>query len=100
HTRFSRDWSSDVCSSDLKSGYVAYYDYVKKTWQDTGDLYLDEDGSPKWPGYRTDLRNVSTGKKAVYNLFPTTSGLALGSKPDGRSEERRVGKECRWWMSL
>src|SRR5690606_41111980 len=22
HTRFSRDWSSDVCSSDLKSGCV------------------------------------------------------------------------------
>ncbi|WP_122432818.1 HsdM family class I SAM-dependent methyltransferase [Pseudomonas viridiflava] len=71
--------------------YVAYYDHLKMKWEDTGDLYLDEDGSPKWPGYRTDLRNVSTGKKAVYNLFPTTSGLALGSKPDGKGNWKPVG---------
>ncbi len=77
--------------AELKSEYVAYYDSVKKTWQDTGDLYLDDDGSPKWPGYRTDLRNVSTGKKAVYNLFPTTSGLALGCKPDGKGHWKPVG---------
>ncbi|WP_370262086.1 class I SAM-dependent DNA methyltransferase [Limnobacter sp.] len=71
--------------------YVAYYDHLKMKWEDTGDLYLDEDGAPKWPGYRTDLRNVSTGKKAVYNLFPTTSGLALGSKPDGKGNWKPVG---------
>jgi type I restriction enzyme M protein len=71
--------------------YVAYYDHLKMKWEDTGDLYLDEDGSPKWPGYRTDLRNVSTGKKAVYDLFPTISGLALGSKPDGKGNWKPVG---------
>jgi type I restriction enzyme M protein len=71
--------------------YVAYYDHLKMKWEDLGDLYLDEDGSPKWPGYRTDLRNVSTGKKAVYSLFPTTSGLALGSKPDGKGNWKPVG---------
>ncbi|WCR43829.1 N-6 DNA methylase [Stutzerimonas stutzeri] len=71
--------------------YVAYYDHLKMKWEDTGDLYLDDDGAPKWPGYRTDLRNVSTGKKAVYNLFPTTSGLALGSKPDGKGNWKPVG---------
>src|SRR5690606_39480868 len=26
HTRFSRDWSSDVCSSDLRSSMVEVYD--------------------------------------------------------------------------
>jgi type I restriction enzyme M protein len=71
--------------------YVAYYDHLKMKWEDLGDLYLDEDCTPKWPGYRTDLRNVSTGKKAVYNLFPTTSGLALGSKPDGKGNWKPVG---------
>lgn len=71
--------------------YVAYYDHLKMKWEDTGDLYLDEDGAPKWPGYRTDLRNISAGKKAVYNLFPTTSGLALGSKPDGKGNWKPVG---------
>lgn len=68
-----------------------YYNYAKMKWEDTGDLELDENGTPKWPGYRTDLRNVSTGKKAVYNLFPTTSGLALGSKPDGKGHWKPVG---------
>lgn len=71
--------------------YVAYYDHLKMKWEDTGDLYLDDDDAPKWPGYRTDLRNVSTGKKAIYNLFPTTSGLALGSKPDGKGNWKPVG---------
>ena len=75
----------------LETEYVAYYDYVKKTWQDLGNLDLDEDGSPRWPGYRTDLRNVSNGKKAIYNLFPTTGGLALGSKPDGKGNWKPVG---------
>ncbi len=54
----------------LETEYVAYYDYVKKTWQDLGNLDLDEDGSPKWPGYRTDLRNVSTGKRRSTTCSP------------------------------
>jgi type I restriction enzyme M protein len=77
--------------TEAVSEYVPYYDYVKKKWEDTGDLYLDEDGTPKWPGYRTDLRNVSTGKKVQYHLFPSTSGLAFGSKPDGKGNWNPVG---------
>jgi type I restriction enzyme M protein len=68
-----------------------YYNYTKMKWEDTGDLTLDADGTPKWPGYRTDLRNVSTGKKALYNLFPSSSGLALGSKPNNKGEWKPVG---------
>lgn len=71
--------------------YVAYYDYMKMNWEDTGDLYLDADGTPKWPGFRTDLRNVATGKKPHFHLFPTTSGLALGSKPDKKGNWKPVG---------
>ncbi|WP_429220478.1 HsdM family class I SAM-dependent methyltransferase [Aeromonas veronii] len=36
--------------------------------------------------YRTDLRNVSTGKKEKFSLFPTVSGLALGSSPNNKGE--------------
>lgn len=68
-----------------------YFNYTKMKWEDTGDLFLDEDGTPIWPGYRTDLRNVSTGKKPQYRLFPTTSGLALGSKPDKYGNWKPVG---------
>ena len=68
----------------ISEEYVAYYDYVKKSWVDTGPLNLDVQGNPIWAGFRTDLRNVSTGKKPIYKLEPSTSGLALGSKPDGK----------------
>jgi type I restriction enzyme M protein len=71
--------------------YVAYYDHLKMKWEDTGDLYLDDDGTPQWPGYRTDLRNESTGKKPQYRLYPSTSGLALGSKPDSKGIWKPVG---------
>ncbi|VCW38730.1 N-6 DNA methylase [Pseudomonas aeruginosa] len=30
-------------------------------------------------------------QKATYNLFPTTDGLALGSKPDGKGNWKPVG---------
>lgn len=77
--------------AEARNEYVPYYDYQKKKWDNTGDLYLDDDGTPTWPGYRTDLRKVSSGKKTVYSLFPTTSGLALGSKPDGKGNWKPVG---------
>src|SRR5947209_16641130 len=58
HTRYWRDWSSDVCSSDL----------VSTTSQ---------------PSSRNDRCRSSM-----------TSG-----RVSTRSEERRVGKECRSWTS-
>ncbi len=70
--------------------YNAYYDHTKMAWEDIGDLYTDDDGEPVWAGYRTDLRNVSTGKKAKYEMYPTTSGLALGSKPNKKGEWQQV----------
>lgn len=72
--------------------YNAYYDYLKMSWQDVGPLELDENGEPIWAGYRTDLRPVGTkGKKILYGLFPTVSGLALGSKPDNKGYWKPVG---------
>src|SRR5690606_40117344 len=38
HTRFSRDWSSDVCSSDLVSNFPTVIDIEVFTNQ-AGDLY-------------------------------------------------------------
>src|SRR5690606_40299578 len=60
HTRFSRDWSSDVCSSDLNhfSG-------------------IGERNSPPSP-------------------FPPRRNGSGGGPRSPRSEERRVGKECRY----
>src|SRR5687768_18345674 len=63
HTRCSRDWSSDVCSSDLN----------KNSFRKSLSLF-------------TALLIV-TGAIAI-----VTYSLSSG---EARSEERRVGKECR-----
>lgn len=77
-------------TEEVFDSYNAYYDHLKKVWKDTGPLELNEDGSPVWAGFRTDLRNISTGKKPKYELFPTVSGLALGSKPNKKGEWQQV----------
>src|SRR5690606_40494497 len=80
HTRFSRDWSSDVCSSDL--------------------LTVCSSSRSRW------------GRGAPFQAFPHLAGTSTwGPAPRylaapisattrrlgrTRSEERRVGKECRW----
>src|SRR5690606_40444234 len=68
HTSFSRDWSSDVCSSDLSP-----YHWTQ----------------PAAPA-------TSTATASVIGL-PTASDSRSASS-SARSEERRVGNEgrCRW----
>src|SRR5690606_40927209 len=81
HTRFSRDWSSDVCSSDLKC-------FAGRSDDFTGDE-LDIDRWNRSIRVNQDLR-VEDG----HLVIPTAPFDIYG-----RSEERRVGKECRsrWW---
>src|SRR5690606_40848001 len=74
HTRFSRDWSSDVCSSDLG------HDQTAQRRGDRGNSRLDVGGVGEDDGVRTQTVAV---------------GLQEAGKVAGRSEERRVGKECR-----
>src|SRR5207302_2640790 len=81
HTRFSRDWSSDVCSSDLLSpdGTKIALAIGSGTMSDIWIL-------DRISGTRNRLTTDATS-----NLFPEWT-------PDGkrlRSEERRVGKEGR-----
>src|SRR3989442_7999577 len=81
HTRCGRDWSSDVCSSDLQVSIgqeVSVKDKMKKNPQVVTALELvGGRGTPHW--LELNSENV-TGKV-----------LSLPK----RSEERRVGKECR-----
>src|SRR3712207_7223018 len=72
HTRYWRDWSSDVCSSDL-SGYPDCRDDTMKSLQVTLNLGLDTRMVVHTPLMWRD-------KAETWRL---------------RSEERRVGKECR-----
>src|SRR3712207_9121782 len=91
HTRYWRDWSSDVCSSDLKGPSLSY---------------------DRFPcGSTRNLPSCQTRplvqKPPLEELFHLTrkgnTSPASASHPSPppppppppRSEERRVGKECR-----
>src|SRR3712207_7349024 len=80
HTRYWRDWSSDVCSSDLIASIASRFA------QPPIDV-------------AKDLQMVATiNKQAFMIMVPVSSPFT--SLPEltahlKRSEERRVGKECR-----
>src|SRR5205085_11495874 len=90
HTRFDCDWSSDVCSSDLviavaRRGKLVYYEAL---------------------GFRDKVAGVAMTKDTIFNIASMTkpmvafAALQLHERgqlliDDPRSEERRVGKECR-----
>src|SRR5256885_7678714 len=69
HTRLQGDWSSDVCSSDLSAGNLLETS-IGATWRATAS---------------------STSDTASDERFRANSAMAMLF----RSEERRVGKECR-----
>src|SRR2546430_3726761 len=80
HTRFDCDWSSDVCSSDLQrelEGHLlaAHGDAAGGVQVLDGDLVAGPD----------------LGAAAAVASGERHNGADL----DSRSEERRVGKECR-----
>src|SRR5690606_40711242 len=95
-TRFSRDWSSDVCSSDLTE-VETQFTYRRCS------MYVHSSEFRKISPHKTNL-DFNIGLKCSANLSgsPTnhfTLGISIGTairKDDiPRSEERRVGKECR-----
>src|SRR5690606_40043905 len=91
HTRFSRDWSSDVCSSDLGNLHQRAYEALDMT-SVVGCL----DGSPR----QFDLVFIATTlqRKAAKILAVIDKNFlrfAVHRPESRRSEERRVGKECR-----
>src|SRR3712207_4740914 len=83
HTRYWRDWSSDVCSSDLL--------------QVVGDRAEDQvfqAGPPQVVDPSDDVVNRA-GHVRLLEVLPGAMGAHRLLKGWARSEERRVGKECR-----
>src|SRR5207249_6331188 len=93
HTRSKRDWSSDVCSSDLKAEARI-----------TGEFYLNAihvmegatalgDGPPA----KTLPQSGRAAPTEAFEVYGNYVALPLAEafNIEYRSEERRVGKECR-----
>src|SRR2546430_5119455 len=80
HTRFDCDWSSDVCSSDLVLPVAAAGDSIT-LFTVPCDMRL----------YGAHLRSLAA-QTATAKLQLNRAGTRTDLR---RSEERRVGKECR-----
>src|SRR5690606_40371358 len=89
HTRFSRDWSSDVCSSDLAERLLKLVAIAAKAAVISLQLVQARDGR--------DNQSVRIAFNAgeVATLAALNRNLEAQSKRLRRSEERRVGKDCR-----
>src|SRR5699024_11537373 len=87
HTRSKRDWSSDVCSSDLQMFYQLR-EHQKRN--QTQHLILVS-GVPGAGKTFVGLNLAHTMDNAVY----LSGNGPLVDVLQDRSEERRVGKECR-----
>src|SRR5690606_39516183 len=85
HTRFSRDWSSDVCASDLVPETVTAPGDTTPPGN-TGDTARREPATDTGP--RSTAPPGNTGDTA--RREPATSIVVVMSPPP-RSEERRVG---------
>src|SRR5690606_40964295 len=57
HTRFSRDWSSDVCSSDLKSSGVEEFEKAIETFQNWQKEILNSFAYNLHNGYIEGINN-------------------------------------------
>src|SRR3546814_10992493 len=103
------DWSSDVCSSDLQglcgdvipAAYDGVYEFwfcsekeamdALPSWNASRDLRLKMD---RWIDKDNSLQWLAEIHMRI-DLPGTAANLILaGKEADGRSEERRVGKEC------
>src|SRR5439155_19126107 len=76
HTRWPRDWSSDVCSSD----------HVSRA-----------DASLVQRLFEMEVQEIYDGTVQI-----RFAAREAGERTKVRSEERRVGKECRyrWWTDV
>src|SRR3712207_8479647 len=79
HTRYWRDWSSDVCSSDLAVPLIVRLDPVGGIGEPDGVIRFHDDV-------------VRTVEPLAFVVVDDGDHRTVEL---GRSEERRVGKECR-----
>src|SRR5690348_18456162 len=81
HTRWTGDWSSDVCSSDL----------IEKNAE---ELVEAEGRNTGKPNHVTMAEEIPPMVDQI-RFFAGAARMLEGKSAGERSEERRVGKECR-----
>src|SRR5690349_23747802 len=82
HTRSLRDWSSDVCSSDLVDDRRQRLGAALRPLQQLAEVPEEDD--EQHPGQGAHHGGAEDGRAVGGDVVQ-----------DLRSEERRVGKECR-----
>src|SRR5438105_9551765 len=97
HTRSTRDWSSDVCSSDLN---VFENNWMQADQDGLAILFTprNQNGTAPWSTVQdvTFTNNIVRHSTGGINLMGWDD---LSTASGQRSEERRVGKEWRGRMS-
>src|SRR5690606_40520892 len=100
HTSFSRDWSSDVCSSDLPFAQID--GPAAQTVTPVGALTLRYSGEDEL-AFDYSVDGINQGKTLSRFPFGARSFACATSATQNRadrSEERRVGNECRTERSV
>src|SRR2546430_7493881 len=83
HTRFDCDWSSDVCSSDLYKVFLGIHSQSESK---------SSECTKTWLQYKIGIEALNETLRSLENKSFPNNTLHYEKK---RSEERRVGKECR-----
>src|SRR5437016_9084701 len=86
HTRLVSDWSSDVCSSDLRTSFATFSPLTIVS------------SAPHSSARFVHLAKTAVSAVVVMIVAASPAGFRA-HRERCRSEERRVGKECRdgWW---
>src|SRR5699024_12228799 len=94
HTRSKRDWSSDVCSSDLKtSGGISLCQKLEKTTK--AATCGQEKHNAQTAAICLSISWVRRKSTFMILTLPACGPKKKCSTVTARSEERRVGKESK-----
>src|SRR5207302_6054338 len=94
HTRFSRDWSSDVCSSDLERIRELTNDIIDRV-SEKGSCDFVVDIAAELP-LQVIAEVMGVPLEDRHKVFDWSNRMIGAEDPEyARSEERRVGKGCR-----
>src|SRR5690606_39365591 len=97
HTRFSRDWSSDVCSSDLGDGVARTDHQASAEGRRARKGRVGFHGSRAYGAAATSRERLRELSGSGGRLNPHGGGHGPDRHHSHRSEERRVGEEGTTW---